>query len=191
MATDEKTKEEIERQELNLLYAFEQGVNLEGRIITLTGDVSKKMFKRVDSGMTELERRNYKTITIRLNSEGGDPGHALAIVGRIYRSPARIIIEGYGSIMSAALLILAAGDKRRISQFAWAMHHEDSYDLSGRHNEVKAAVSQRQREEDQWADAMAEFTYKDSFYWKTVGKGVDIYYSPQELLDLGVVDEVF
>ena len=55
--------------------------------------------------MTTLENLNRKTITIKINSYGGDVYTALAIVGRMLESKCLLQTKGYGKIMSAATII--------------------------------------------------------------------------------------
>ena len=86
--------------------------------------MSWKEVKRIEEIFRK--ERGEKAITIRLHSEGGSVYEALAIVGRIEKCKCQIITEGYGAIMSAATLILASGDKRRISRLAWFMVHESN-----------------------------------------------------------------
>jgi ATP-dependent protease ClpP protease subunit len=107
------------------------------------------------------------------------------------KSPCKIITEGYGPIMSAATAILAAGDERKMSKRAWFMHHEASYGIEGRHNEVKNFVRQQEREELEWAKLMEELTGVNKNTWLVAGKNIDKYFSPQECLQLNVVDKLF
>ena len=185
------TRESTEKLDLNLKYLFEYGVSLQSRTIQLVGEIDQEKFQLIDKALTEMERQNQKSVTLRINSEGGSVYDALAIIGRLENSKCRIITEGYGCVMSAATLVLAAGGKRRISNRAWFMHHESSYDVEGRHSEVKQQVKQKEREEDQWAEVMALYTSKTKAFWKKNGITQDVYFTAQELVKLGVVDELF
>lgn len=176
---------------LILEYAFEHNVNFKERTILISREIDEKEFDRIDNALTELESQNRKSVTIRINSPGGQVYQALAIIGRLKRSPCHIVTEGYGHVMSAATLILAAGDRRKISAYAFFMHHESSYGLEGRHSQIKDAVKQAEREEQKWAEWMAEFTKKDKAFWVKTGVTTDAYYEADELLKLGVVDEIF
>jgi ATP-dependent protease ClpP protease subunit len=177
---------------LHLEYWFDKGFNLRDRIIQLTDEIVFPAFDFVDAALTELENESRKGVTIRLNSLGGSVYEALAIVGRINASPCKITIEGYGAIMSAATLILAAGDKRKLSHLAWFMHHEASVDAGEmRAAQLDAFTKQLKREEKQWAKAMAEYTNRDAKFWLTKGTHIDAYFDANELLKLGVIDEVF
>lgn len=186
-----RVRETTERLDLNLKYQFEHGVSLQSRVIQLVGEIDSSKFELIDNALNELERYNNKAVTIRINSEGGSVYDALAIVGRIRNCKSRIITEGYGAVMSAATLILAAGTKRRVSEYAWFMHHESSYDTDGRHAEIKAIVEQKEREEEQWASIMAKLSNKPKSFWKKHGVLTDTYFTARELKEFGVVDDIF
>lgn len=172
-------------------YAFDHGVDLKNRVINLTGDIDEAQFQKVEAAMTLMESENRTTITIKINSCGGEVYQALAIIGRLTSSKCRIITEGYGHIMSAATMILACGDRRKISKYAFFMHHESSYEASGKHSEIKDFVIQAEKEEICWAKWMSSFTRKDEDFWKNTGVRTDAYFSAEELASLGVADEVF
>lgn len=176
---------------LHYEYAFEWGVNFEHRVICLTNDVDTNSFEVLDAAMTEMERNSKRNIVIKINSMGGNVYDALGIVGRIRKSPCKIIVEGYGAIMSAAIVILACGDIRRISKYAWLMHHESQYEVEGRHSVVQAEVQQKQLEESMWADTMTKFSKKSKKFWLEYGKGIDFHFSPKEAMKFGIIDEIF
>ena len=195
MSTGNRSKSEpVERLELHLKYLFDHGVNFKDRVITLASDIDEDEFLRIDAALTEMESHNKSNITIRINSGGGSVYDALAIVGRIKRSKAHITTEGYGAVMSAATLILASGKVRKFSKFGWWMFHETQHEYEEgtriRTSQLEAELAQEKREHELWCNAMAEFSNKDKGYWLSRGVYVDQYFSPEELLDLGVVDEI-
>jgi ATP-dependent Clp protease protease subunit len=176
---------------LNRQYLFEYGVNFKERIITISEEIGEGSFDLVDAALQEMESLNKKPITIRIKSPGGSVYEAIAIVGRIKSSPCPIITEGYGMVMSAATMLLSAGTKRRVSRYTWFMHHESAYSVGGRHSEVKAYVAQAEREEQVWAVWMAELTKKNARFWASKGIHTDAYFTAEQLVELGVADEVF
>ena len=176
---------------LILEYAFEYDVNFKERTILISGDIDQSKFDILEAAMTEMESQNRKSITVRLNSPGGEVYQALAIIGRFRRSPCNIVTEGYGHVMSAATLVLASGDKRRISKYAFFMHHESSYSVDGKHSEIKREVKQMEREDSCWAQWMEDVTKRPKDFWIKTGVGVNAYFDAEELLELGVVDEIF
>lgn len=175
---------------LHLETLLEYGINFRDRIITIKNDIDADEFARIDAAMSEMESNSRKSVTIRINSPGGEVYHALAIVGRLRASKCRIITEGYGHVMSAATLILACGDERRMSEYGWFMTHEASYEVKGTHSQIKQTVAQAEKEEVSWASWMQEHSERDLKFWRSVISNKDSYYSPNELLELGVIDEV-
>jgi ATP-dependent protease ClpP protease subunit len=176
--------------DIQLAYQFDYGVNFEQRIITLTEEIDYPMFDVLNEAMSFMESVSKKAITIRIKSQGGAIGDALAIVGRLKSSKCQIITEGYGDVMSAATLILACGDLRKISRYSVFMHHEASYEMEGRHSVIKNEMAQFEKEEKQWAKWMSNFSKKNEKFWLTQGTGVNAYFTAEELLGMGVVDEI-
>lgn len=166
------------------------GINFRDRIITIKEEIDAELFGRIDAALSEMESDNRRAITIRINSEGGSVYDALAIVGRLKSSKCRIITVGFGAIMSAATLILACGDERKMSDIAWFMHHESQYGVEGSHSQIVDAVAQAEKEENQWALAMEGYSKKDAKFWRKVAKDKNAYFTAQELLDMGVIDEL-
>jgi len=177
---------------MQLEFSFDRGVNFMDRSITIVGEITEPWFDVVDAAMAEFERSSKKkTVTIRIYSEGGSVYEALAIVGRLkkYKSM-HIVTEGYGIIASAATIILACGNKRKMSRYAQFMHHESSYEASGRHSEITAYVKQAEKEEKLWSTWMAEFSKKTEKFWYDWGKHIDKYLVAKECVKYGVVDEI-
>lgn len=185
------TETKLSRIAIHYEYLFEWGVNFKDRVIVISDEIDSTTFEVVEAALTEMEAENRKTVTVKINSQGGSVYDALAIVGRLRASPCHIVTEGYGCIMSAATLLLACGEKRRVSEFAWLMHHEASYGAEGRHSQLKNLVAQTEREEQRWAEAMAGFTNRPKEFWTKEGTHIDAYFDAEQLLELGVVDEVF
>lgn len=185
------TETKLSRISIHYEYLFEWGIDFKNRIIRIDDEeIDASTFSRLDAALTEMENESRKAVTIRINSVGGSVYDALAIVGRLQSSTCKIITECYGCAMSAATLILACGERRKISKFSWFMTHEASYYAKGRHSQVQALVKQRDREEQRWAEAMEKFTKRSAKFWLKEGSYVDAYFTPEELLEMGVVDEL-
>jgi ATP-dependent protease ClpP protease subunit len=180
----------LTRLDLHLKFAFEYGANFRDRIITLDREIDSGSFTFVSAALTEMEKTNKRRVTLHINSPGGSVYDALAIVGRLKASPCNIITEIYGQCMSAATLIAACGSYRRMSRYAFFMHHQSTYGFSGKHEEAKVLFEQQEREERSWANWMAEFSKMDDDFWYQIVKSGDVYYSPEECLKLGLIDEI-
>ncbi len=172
--------------------ALKHGIDLPGRSIQLVGEIDEEMFMLIDAALTILEHQSKAKITIKINSPGGSIYDALAIVGRMQKSNCKIITEGYGCIMSAAGLILAAGNKRSMSKYAWYMFHEASWGADGTHTQIKHVAAQIEREEEMWSKAMESFTSASAEFWSREGKsGKDLYLDAGQCMELSIIDEVF
>lgn len=191
LSSNTKLEDRLTHASLLLGYLFDYGVDFQRRVIKITGDIDQETFNLVDAALTEMEAESRAAVTVKIDSPGGEVYQAMAIVGRLKESKCQIITKGYGAVMSAATLILACGDKRQMSKHAWFMHHEASYGLDGKHSEAKAVVAQVEREEKQWAEWMAEFSKKPKEYWLKNGVGIDSYFTAEDLLKMGVIDELF
>lgn len=182
----------IEAQRLHLEFSFFERVNFKDRQICLSEDIETESFVFINASLTELESINNEPITIIINSYGGSYYEALAIVGRIRKSPCKIITEGYGKMMSAGFLILSAGHQRRASRYSWGMFHNLS--TSQPHmpaHYIEADVRHLMVEVDQMCDMLGRFTKKPKRFWNNLTKKPDTYLSPEQLLQCGVVDELF
>lgn len=71
----------------------------------------------------ELKKMNAKTITVRLNSPGGDVFDGIAIHNDLLAHPAKIRIEVTGLAASAASIIAMAGDEIIMADNAFMMIH--------------------------------------------------------------------
>lgn len=188
--SDNKLILEVEKEKMRLELLFEFGLDMQSRRIRITGEIQDGYFDLIDSCLSELERVSKKTITVVISSPGGCPYMALAIVGRIKRSTCKIITEGYGQIMSAAVLILACGDVRRVSKYSWFMHHKSSYRVEGSHDDIKETVAEMDRQERTWSKWMADLSKKDEKYWINCCKKKDFYLDSEQCLEHGIIDEV-
>jgi ATP-dependent protease ClpP protease subunit len=186
------TKEgaQLEKLETHLEYLIKYGIDFINRTITICEDIDESVFFVVDVALREMERSSRKGIKIIINSFGGSTYDASAIVGRIRSSKCHITTEGYGKVMSASTLILASGSTRLLSQFATVMHHEASYSAEGRHSEMKAIIEQSENEERLWANWMSKFSNRDEEFWYSTGKAIDKYLTPNECLELGIIDRI-
>ena len=175
-----------------LEYEFHWGVDFKRRTIKVTGEIDENTYDIVDGSLTEMEAQSKADVIIKINSPGGCSYQAMAIRSRMRESSCKIITKGYGHIMSAATILLASGTRRReIAEEAFFMWHEASYNMSGRHSENKVQVNQAEKEELYWAKKMGEITKKDQQWWLKHGRGKDAYFNAEQLITLGVADEIF
>ncbi len=113
---------------------FDRHVDLLGRTIFLTSvyvdtdgsesGTDASMYDYCAKALALLERLDpRKPITIETANFGGCLYHGLGIYDRIKASPCRIIMHGYGPVMSAGAFIFQAGDERLLAPNATMMIH--------------------------------------------------------------------
>lgn len=181
----------IQLMELKMHLAFGHGIDIDKRAFRIVGEINQDMFEHVDACLSFLEAGSRKPVLIKINSEGGSVYDAFAIISRMKSSPCTLITEGHGCIMSAAGLILASGDKRRMSSLSRFMYHEISTILDGNVSKLKHEIKELEKEQVLWAELMAELTAKTKEFWLISGGNKDLYLSADEALNYKVVDEVF
>lgn len=201
--SSEKQDSKLDTLKHELEVNLEHGMDFKNRIIRISGsigDCSSPLaggsedyfdFNLLDIAMTKMEQESEtQPITIKINSEGGLVYEALAMIGRIKNSPCTIITEGYGSVMSAATLILMAGDTRRLSRFCCTMFHSMQYGTDGAHDDIKDQVAQADKEMKKLAGYYEEFSTEKASFWTRKIKKKEYYPTAEEMLSHGAIDEV-
>lgn len=160
------------------------------RKLYIIGDIDEEAYLNFTTQLAELEADGNKDVHVELNSGGGTAFDALAFYSRITTSPCDIIITARGVVMSAAVLILAAGDKRIMAAEAWVMVHEDSVKFKGNITNLEKEAKNRRMFENQWNYLLAERTHLSKEQWEAFHKEGDLYLSPNECYKYGLIDEV-
>lgn len=84
--------------------------------------------------------KDAPTVTLRINSPGGDVVEAYAIADLVRNHPARFNCEVYGLCASAATLIALACDDIAMAENAQWMVHEPTFALRGNLSQVKVLL---------------------------------------------------
>jgi ATP-dependent protease ClpP protease subunit len=182
---------QIDFEALDIETSFTHGFSISRREIQLIGEIDEHSFRTFDLQLSKLESLSRKPVTIKLDSEGGNSDEAVSIMARMVESPCTIIVKAYGRVQSAASIILAAADRRYMSKFCSFMWHEGSYGIQDRHSNVKHTVIQLERDADKWATIMATYSNKSKDFWLKNGVGKDLFLSPDQCIELGIVDKLF
>lgn len=163
----------------------------ENKPIYIKGTISQKSYIKFRRQINNrLNRDKTSPIDITLYSEGGDAYAALAYFDFIRSLDVNVRINGEGIVASAAVLILAAGDKRTLTKSAWVMCHEDLPELEeARVTQLERDIAHSRRLENQWNDLLAFETKVDAKEWARIHKQ-ETYLSAEECLKLGLIDEV-
>lgn len=132
-------------------------------------------------------------LSVRINSNGGDVFQGVAIHTLLARHPGTVTVYVDGLAASAASFIMLAGDRIVCARNAMVMIHDGMTGTYGnqathdRSSELLGKVS------DNMADMYAERCGEDVDHWRalmTVNGEDGTWYTGQEALDAGLVDEI-
>lgn len=92
-------------------------------VMTICGEISSEIYPTILDGFREFNSVEAD-VTINLTSEGGDLTVGMAIYDLISCSKNYVTVNIWGSAGSAAVLIVQAADRRRISKNSFVYLHE-------------------------------------------------------------------
>ena len=138
-----------------------------------------------------LKPEPAKTLTLMINSFGGELSQAFALIDVMKNSRHAIRTIGVGSVISAAFLIFASGTKgeRFISRNTSIMCHQYSCATEGKHHDLKAYGKEMELMNKKMADILKEATDLDL---KTIRSKLlpptDVWMTPEDLIAFGIAD---
>lgn len=134
-----------------------------------------------------------KTLTLYINSTGGDLYQALGLIDVMQSSPHVVQCIGIGSIMSAAFLIFSAGDTghRYAAKNASFMCHQFSSSAEAKYHDLKAEMKENELLNNRMIEILKTATgMAPSVIKKKLLPASDVYLTAQEVIDLGVADQL-
>ena len=165
------------------------------------GDINEEEAERFSKALLLMaiarEGDRSRPITVYINSGGGSVGAGLAMMEMMYKVKrdygvvVNTVVTGYAYSMGA--IILQAGDKRSMGEFSTLMLHGGSWVLSGEDEKIfKDYMKLAEHYKTIVGKLFARRTGKHDYKWwqRFIYSGHDKFLSPQECLDLGLVDEI-
>jgi ATP-dependent Clp protease protease subunit len=134
-----------------------------------------------------------KTLTLYINSTGGDLYSALALIDIMKSSEHPIRTITIGSAMSAAFLIAASGThgQRYAGKYAAYMCHQFTENTEGKYHDLKASMKGNEISNEMMVAVLKEATgLAPSVIKKKLLPASDVYLSPQEAIELGIADHL-
>jgi len=167
---------------------------LENRIHFLNGDITEENTLETIRWITyENLLPGEEALTLYVNSDGGNLQDALALIDVMKQSRKPVRTIGLGSICSAAFLIFAAGAKgnRIISSNASIMCHQFFGSSEGKYHDIKAVVKENELMNSRMVSVLRDCTNLDVRTIKTkLLPPSDVWFTAEELLQLGVADKI-
>jgi ATP-dependent Clp protease protease subunit len=134
-----------------------------------------------------------KVLTLYINSTGGDLYSALALVDIMKSSVHTVRTITIGSAMSAAFLIAVSGThgERYAGKNASFMCHQFTENTEGKYHDLKATMKGNEISNEMMVAVLKEATgLAPSVIKKKLLPASDVYLTPQEAIDIGVVDHL-
>jgi ATP-dependent Clp protease protease subunit len=163
------------------------------RLVILHCDVNEQSISSVMAQMLHLASQNHKPIHLVISTYGGSVDEMFTLYDTIKFLPCPVHTIALGKVMSAGVLLLASGEKgtRMIGRSARIMMHPISGGAQGNIFEIMNDVEESKRLQDQMVDAISKETKLSKVeIEKLMKKGHDVYLSPQQAIEMGIVDKI-
>ena len=182
----------VERPEWEDVVALRLG---EKRIVVLHGQIEEVLAQQVSKELLYMESVGPEPIRVILNSVGGDVYDGLLIfdtIRDIAKKGIEVTIEVRGLAASMAAIILqAASIKRRTSsRYTRFLIHEISSLSAGTTSEQEEQVNELRKLNSMLRDILSERTGRSVEEIEKMWKKTDVWFSADEALKFGLVDEV-
>lgn len=176
----------------------------EPKVINIYGDIAEENTQELLGGLLHYHYSKEGTmgedgevivlpIDFYIATGGGNVAEMFAIydVMRLVREETPIHTVGIGKVLSAGVLLLAAGTKgeRRIGKNCRLMLHRVLTGESGSLHSIQASVKEAEIIEHMMFEALVEetnLTMKQ--VKKIVSKNLDTYFSAEEAVEMGIAD---
>ncbi len=156
----------------------------------ISGSINHKRVREFEEFLNGADAG--QPIVIAINSPGGDEGCGRALAGMIMHlrnSKVTVHTLGFGDIQSAAVIVFAAGENRKLSKLASVMVHESESTVEGNSSKIKKTAKQMEVDEQFWCGHLAAMTGTDAKTWMKLHEA-ETYLSPEEALKLNLATEL-
>lgn len=159
--------------------------------IMLVGEITAEQASFFRRQFRLLERsKKFNTITVEINSPGGDIEAGLMIMDTIQLSSKKTVTRVTGQALSMGALVLACGDRREALPNSTIMIHEGSYRISGQHSQLKREYAECLRLELLCYNLLDDLTDKTRGYWKAKCKNENVYLTASQGVEAGLIDKI-
>lgn len=176
------------------LYSGLDGVDLVHRQVWLHGEIDSASAGKAMRALTLLAQLSYDPVELLICSEGGDVEEAFGLVDVIRSLPIEVATVAFGKIMSAAPMILVAGEDglREAGAHTQFMLHTISAVAAYESHQGLAGIAQVTKElQGRYCDFLAERTTMPKAHWsRQMRLGRDVFFSAQTALDWGMIDAI-
>ena len=166
----------------------------EPRLVMLTGTVCQTNIAAVIKSLFELEFKNPETpIHLVIDTYGGSVHSMFSLYNAMQAISSPIYTIGLGKIMSAGVLLLAAGEKghRKVGQHATVMIHPVSSINHGNIFEMEHDLEEIRRLQDLLVEALSDETNLSiKKLQKIMEKEKDQFFEADEVVQMSIADTI-
>ena len=137
-----------------------------------------------------LESVSMEPITVYVDSYGGSMYEALAIYDVLTTSPCTIKTIGVGKVMSAGVIVLLSGSIVEAYRNTTFMLHEVAAQSGGKTSEIENELKETKRLQEILLDILNSVNQKGKDWWNRKIKSIDVYFTTEEALSIGIIDGV-
>lgn len=175
----------------NTTIFLEEGIDVDNRVIHLFEDIDQGVVSKVIRGIQLMTVKNAELpISIYINSFGGDVYSGFGLFDFIQSLQVEVHIYVVGCAMSAASIILMAGDHRYMYENSKLMLHSASGGVDGKSFEVVNDAEEHKRIHQQMSEIYASRSNVDAKKWSKDLKYENLYYRAEEAMELGLIDSI-
>ena len=200
MKAEKIVENETEEKELQLVIPEDPGDDL--RLVSLYGDVDEEkcleviQAMRILASMKEKDAEEKPEFEFLISTLGGTASDMFALYDtmRTVRETCEITTRGMGKVMSAGVLLLAAGTKgkRLVGANCRLMLHSVISGHMGELHNLENELEEVQWTQKQYIKALADETNMTEKYIKNLlNRKVNVYLTAEEAVEHGIADEVF
>lgn len=161
------------------------------RIVFLSGDVNEHSITQIQAQLLSLSSVNNSPIHMVVSTYGGAVDEMFSLYDMLSLLTCPVHTIGLGKVMSAGVLLLAAGTKgkRKIGKHARIMIHPVVGGSEGNVLEMRNHVDEQNRIQQHMVDALLRETkMKPAELTKIMKTGHDCYLTADDAVRLGIVD---
>ena len=162
----------------------------------LIGEITEDNVNEAVKWLTyeNIDPKPDRALTLYVNSQGGDLYEAFGLIDMMRNSQIPVRTIGYGSVMSAAFLILASGTpgERYVTKNCGIMCHQLScLEEAGKYHDIKATRKETDRLNQSMYNILKEATGLDG---RTIKNKLlpahDVYMTAEEIIAYGAADHI-
>jgi len=192
------SKEEVaEEKETTIVIEAPEADEDKVKVVTLYGPVEEEKCEELVVSLVALESLIKEDedcpVKMIISSEGGHAYEMIAVYDAMRALKNKTVLEtiGLGKVMSAAVLLLAAGTKgeRKIGKHCRVMIHDVKAGQAGTVENMENELKEVKALQKMYIDCLAEETNLSPRQIKNwFKKGVNIYLSAEEAVKYGIAD---